>query len=289
VTRKVQGEWGEGDGAKGSGWPMAEYKKCVFTFMDVLGFGSLVDNETDPDKIAEILSTLTDSAKPSVETAEMYEIDFLTFSDSTIRSIHINSETNKKHRLGIFFHELHDLVFAQANMVDKGYFVRGGVTVGDICIDGQMVFGPAIVKAYRLESEFAVYPRIVIDPALFDEFERSELLRNKRHDLETERAYIADLVRRDSDGLYFVDYLKAILQNLDEYQDIAYLSTHKERILEAAESHMGLNKIAAKSLWAATYHNTVINELSDEFFEQFDASKQDLLISQSDIALVYDL
>jgi hypothetical protein len=259
------------------------------TFMDVLGFGSLVEKETNPDKIAKILSTLTDWAKPGAETAEMYEIDFLTFSDSTIRSIHINIETNKKHRSGIFFHELLDLVFAQAYMVDKGYFVRGGVTVGDICINGQTVFGPAIVKAYRLESEFAVYPRIVIDPAMFDEFEKSELLRNKKHDMEQEREFISGLVRRDSDGLYFVDYLKAILPNLGEYEEIGYLSTHKERILKAAQSHTGLNKIAAKLLWAATYHNTVINQLGDEFFEQFEASKEDLLISQSDIVLVHDL
>jgi hypothetical protein len=26
------------------------------------------------------------------------------------------------------------------------------------------------LKAYRLESEFAVYPRVVIDPLVFEEF-----------------------------------------------------------------------------------------------------------------------
>ena len=69
---------------------MAEYKRSIFTFLDVLGFGSLVERETDSEKIASILSLLKESAEPDPDTAEMFEIDFLTFSDSTIRSLHIN-------------------------------------------------------------------------------------------------------------------------------------------------------------------------------------------------------
>lgn len=29
-----------------------------------------------------------------------------------------------------------------------------------------MIYGPALVKAYDLESNFAIYPRIVLDPEL---------------------------------------------------------------------------------------------------------------------------
>jgi hypothetical protein len=60
---------------------MAEYKRSIFTFLDVLGFGSLVERETDPEKIASILSLLKESAEPDPDTAEMFEIDFLTFSE----------------------------------------------------------------------------------------------------------------------------------------------------------------------------------------------------------------
>lgn len=268
---------------------MPDYKKSILTFIDILGFGSLVENEADPGKIAEILSLLSASSKPDEETAKIFEIDYLTFSDSTVRSLHINSETNKKYHGGILFHELNELVHAQANMVDKGQFIRGGITIGDIFIDGATVFGPAIVRAYRLESEFAVFPRIVIDPAVFEEFESSELLRNQKHSMEEERKFISNLVRRDLDGLYFVDYMKGMLQDLDEGEEPDYLLTHKHRIVDAAKAHKGFNKVAAKLLWMATYHNSVIKELDDDFFEELKMQRDDFSINQSDLTLVYEM
>ncbi len=65
--------------------------------------------------------------------------------------------------------------------------MRGGVTIGDICFEGSMVFGPAMVKGYGLESEFAVYPRIVVDPAVFVAHEEEPLLRNAIHDAAAEQ------------------------------------------------------------------------------------------------------
>mgnify|MGYP003382588839 CR=1 FL=1 len=58
------------------------------------------------------------------------------------------------------------------------------MTIGDIYIANTMVFGPAIVKAHTLETDFAVYPRIVIAPTVLAMFETEPLLR--RHEVKDE-------------------------------------------------------------------------------------------------------
>lgn len=79
-------------------------------------------------------------------------------------------------------------------MVRQGHFIRGGMTIGDIFIDDSMVFGPAIVQAHTLETEFAIYPRIVIDPIVFTTFENDPLVRG--HDVEDEWEYLRAFIRK---------------------------------------------------------------------------------------------
>ena len=45
-----------------------------------------------------------------------------------------------------------------------GFLIRGGVTIGQISHSENTCFGPALVRAYQLESQFAFYPRVVLDP-----------------------------------------------------------------------------------------------------------------------------
>jgi hypothetical protein len=47
-------------------------------------------------------------------------------------------------------------------LLRSGYFPRGGITKGSLYHDHSMVFGPALIAAYRLETEVAKYPRILI-------------------------------------------------------------------------------------------------------------------------------
>src|SRR4029077_13762190 len=93
--------------------------------------------------------------------------------------------------------EIYYLSEMQLSMALDGILIRGAICVGDLFAESEesIVFGPALVKAYRLESEYAIYPRIVID-------------RDVIWDAE-ERGYIAswhDYCLQGEDGVYFVDY-----------------------------------------------------------------------------------
>jgi hypothetical protein len=51
-----------------------------------------------------------------------------------------------------------------------GFLVRGGITVGNVVHDDEVVFGPGLNRAHELESTIAKYPRIVLDPNVKKEF-----------------------------------------------------------------------------------------------------------------------
>jgi hypothetical protein len=46
--------------------------------------------------------------------------------------------------------------------VREDFFVRGGLTVDLFHIREGLIFGPALVEAYELESRHAVHPRVVL-------------------------------------------------------------------------------------------------------------------------------
>ena len=55
-----------------------------------------------------------------------------------------------------------------AVMLDNKIVIRGGISFGNDYSDENMIFSMALVKAYLLETEKAIFPRIVIDDNLID-------------------------------------------------------------------------------------------------------------------------
>jgi hypothetical protein len=47
--------------------------------------------------------------------------------------------------------------FAKANI-----FFRGAVSMSDLFMDENIVLGPAVIESYKLETEKAIYPRIIL-------------------------------------------------------------------------------------------------------------------------------
>lgn len=265
------------------------YQRAIVTFLDILGFGGIVDS-ANAETVKSILTSLRLATEPTEHYEKRDEIAFLTFSDCTIRAAYVDTKSNKKYSDGVLFYELLNLVHAQARLIQDGYFLRGAVTIGGIHIDGPLVFGPAMVKAYNLESEFAVHPRIVLDPELLHAFESDPLLRSKEHTIDDEREYIRKLTRTDSDGLVFIDYLRGILTEFDdEGDDLDFFEAHKALILEHADNHKGLNRIAAKLLWAATYHNAIVRGAGEKFFTSRDDQMDNFLITDDEMSLIYEL
>ncbi|MEQ8534058.1 MAG: hypothetical protein RIB86_19550, partial [Imperialibacter sp.] len=107
-----------------------------------------------------------------------------------------------------YFYFLQELIGAMnllvSVLINKGVLVRGGVSDGDIYIDGKKVFGPALVRSYELEKS-AVYPQIVCDRSLIN---ASKLSFSEYH-----KDFIEDYISENEESdFYSIDYFKMIDQ-----------------------------------------------------------------------------
>lgn len=72
-------------------------------------------------------------------------------------------------RIGFIFH----------NAFQIGCLVRGGITIGHLAHDNQIVLGPGLIEAYHLESKIAKWPRVILSEAAVKYFGQHPYLYNE--------------------------------------------------------------------------------------------------------------
>jgi hypothetical protein len=240
-----------------------EYTVALVTYCDILGFKNLV-REKSALELRAILETLRAETKPDEDIGKAQRLHFFNFSDLILRIFDALSEFNREIRPGILFYEVLDLVHAQARLIERDVLIRGALTIGEIATSEGMVFGPALVKAYEMEASSAIYPRIVIDPIVLQTFVETNALRKIEATLEHDSKELLQLIRQDVDGLYFVDYLRAIRSEDTEERYLVFLRKHREMI-ERRLNGLDAIGVASKLGWLASYHNqTVARGFADE-------------------------
>jgi hypothetical protein len=84
--------------------------------------------------------------------------------------------------------------------------------------------------------------------------------------------YIGGLIRQDSDGVWFVDYLGYLLENADDNDEyVEFLQVHKllvnKQLSEAGnldeQTREGKSR-RQKAAWLKSYHNTHLERVSAE-------------------------
>lgn len=245
------------------------YRDCVVTFIDILGFKNIIAKRS-PAEIQEIVGLVQrHTSSGDKESAKEYASDFnddmpwtrsIFFSDSVVRIRPYDGEFYE----GSLFYEFLDLVHAQAELVNRGIFIRGGITVGKLYHRDDVLFGPAMVQAYELESRFANYPRIVVDPAALAALKADERLRNEDNDLEENLAYVRKLLLLGEDGLHYIDYLGAFREEMDDYGAFPdFLARVKDHIITNAVASKENLGVLQKFLWLARYLNTTAKRFCD--------------------------
>lgn len=143
--------------------------------------------------------------------------------------------------------------------------------MGDLFVDtldpkNSIVFGPALVKSYRLKSTYAIYPRIVIDRDLIALAESGGY-----------NSSFQDFYRRSEDGAYFVDYLFGrcaigftIPTPAGSPSPVFLLDAHRKAVEAEIEYPVAQKdeSIKRKCIWLALYHNRTLKLLRDRFGTQ---------------------
>lgn len=141
-------------------WGDINYEERVTVFYDVLGWKSEVASAgQNPKYIARLAAALRMFASHVDQAGDQGAL-ISTFSDNVVFSKFYQPEE--------LWWTLQGAATIQFGLAMIGFFIRGGVTIGPLHHDHRIVFGPALNRAYELESKEAVYPRIIIDPAILD-------------------------------------------------------------------------------------------------------------------------
>ena len=233
---------------------MAEYTKRIIAFIDILGFKSKIDKSVnDLNEMEQIYNALCriykikkDNDNGTMSLREELGVEITTFSDSAVISYPAERDN--------LFYLLLNLIHLQLELVIDGVLIRGGLTIGDLYHDGNIVFGPAMNKAYEMESKIANYPRIIIDEVAIEQY--YEYCKNDKYSLHD----IYCLLKKDNvDNLYIVDMLKQDSElNWYGNEYYSWLSDMREIIVE------GLNNdklsVKVKYQWLKNYFNDVVTD-----------------------------
>ena len=133
----------------------------------------------------------------------------------------------------------------QLFMTIDGFFIRGGVAMGEVYFDKDIVFGPALLDAYEIESQQARDPRIVLGDSCIDHL-----------------AISSGWLLKDADGQFFINYLDRIgwYDVYDEQRGRAPIGTdlltqHKRLVEGKLREYARKPVVWSKYHWIARYHN----------------------------------
>lgn len=254
------------------------YTESVVALIDLLGFGARIGRaEDDPSQVLMIWRLLKKAQANASEIDRRNRnrteagsglLRALMFSDTILLSYPEVSARG--------FEVLTEAVMAfQLQGSEEGVFFRGAIAAGSLYQDQDIFFGPAVVIAHEMESKRAVWPRVVLEPSVLSAISSPIL---------------DDYVRRDTDGISYLDYLKrtfvvataleaehawrmqqegyepfALLKaGIDVPLSVSVFSQHRNAILSALHATEREPKLAVTAKYHAlsTYHNEALAELN---------------------------
>lgn len=155
---------------------LAEYEERYIAFVDILGFKNLIQKSKIEKSIVGRLTSALDISPQSsltvlneVGTEDPTEADLRvhTFSDFVVAS-------TKPNHVGLAI--LTYMIWSQSvNWLSDSLLCRGAISKGQVLHRAgngspPMVFGPAFVEAYQLESTISDFPRIIFSRSVREDW-----------------------------------------------------------------------------------------------------------------------
>lgn len=247
----------------------------IVGFIDVLGFTNLVGKS--PDLVLKIVKLIQGHAdfirqsksdyqfSNSVEKAarakyKETDAEITYFSDCIVVSC------NQKGVLNL----VNMIKSLNRRLMDLGCVFRGAIVHGELYQKDGIVVGQALVDAYKLESEVAIYPRIIIHPEVLKIIKKEEAMWPTKVINKPFNSFVTD-----SDGMSFIhpflevtywlenggSYAPDEVRNKQESIGLEKLiSARKEMIIEQLKGANGNLKVESKIKWLANKLNEFIVE-----------------------------
>ena len=202
----------------------AQYEERYFAYLDILGFRELIaDLRSGVVKFETIRDLLRRIHSPY--NSRIFDLEHCDFRAQSISDAVALSTKRTIPGLQMLCAALRQLTLGALH---AGYFTRGALCKGLLYHDDSMVFGEALVKAYRLESEIVRFPRIMLTKDVVDD----AMLSDKKDEF-------AEHIKQADDGPYFLHVLWQLRMKLEiirersfenEEPDLSYFAAIREMI-----------------------------------------------------------
>lgn len=210
--------------------------RCAVLFVDLLGVREMNMSQRVSGHLVALHNVVRLMQRDFFGEASPYRSAF--FSDTLVLAAPIVRETDDATEIGGLMRQA---MWLQNDLLAEGFLARGGLSLGSLHVSDQVLFGPALVEAYDLESRAAVHPRIVLSRAA----------------AETQRGTAAgSMLMCDDDGQTFVDYLAATFQEPED--PFPALQSHRDTVVDRLHRSRGSKRRWEKYRWLGEYHNAVV-------------------------------
>jgi len=225
------------------------YGDRYMAFVDVLGFSSIIAKSTSDDEVVQrVHQALAGiSRKATAARSPHLDVQATSFSDNVVISLPA-SGPGLFHLIGMINN------FSQ-QLLSLGMLFRGAIVRGRALHTEEVVFGPALVDAYRLETSVSLHPRIMLsDPVMEDV--RTSALASPDHATMATR-----LVREDA---FDVPYINLFADWEDDdvawsSEAIAKLSLLRNVIMVGLSENGKNPNVAEKYKWIARRLNSFLD------------------------------
>ena len=209
-------------------------KKYYICYIDVLGYKQLLLERGELPFLKTIDKVFKQAHEFLISGSGSFRDNcyIKVFSDNIIIAIDYSLGVNE-----LIMFSSYIAIFQRLLMLEHNIFIRGAITAGSLYINEKYVYGSGLIRAYELENEVAIYPRIILDARLNIEV----------------TTYPFEI---DFDGLSFINYLlPELLVSITSYEDAMY--SHKN-VIESCLKKYKQDKIIQKYMWCKVLHNEMI-------------------------------
>ncbi|QCJ44690.1 hypothetical protein FAY30_23940 [Bacillus sp. S3] len=241
--------------------------RSAVCFTDILGFSQMVldaNQNGTGDQLLQHLHKILTQQYNNLKPGEDYVGIFKAFTDNIVIGLPIY-EDGESQLGGIFL----DFASFQLELTLNGFFIRGGIAIGDYYGDDEFAYGPSLIEAHYLEDKLAKFPRIILS--------ENTVHMVKEHIKNYAEPYWApqsrDILQDCTNQKWFINYLEAVMFDVHATGDyqvaIHQLHKHKKEIETNLIKYNGNTKVHPKYVWAAEYHNYFCSEnIPQQFLNQ---------------------
>ena len=205
---------------------IAPFEIRAVAFLDVLGFKELINAaETTANGMAELRSLINEvDAHVSFDNQGLDKLvpvkvhpDYIFVFDSIIISVPIYHQGYD----GLAIVALKSVQIAQ-KLLDLGFIVRGGLSVGPVMHEKKNIFGNGYIGAYLAQEKVAKHPRTIMTDKAKAHFQKAVHLSSPLHQLDLWVKYENELILDTFHPSYLPKERGTIENSFKHYKKVIY-------------------------------------------------------------------